>query len=117
MVPRILFTEDGTLESYLEDSIAKLTGNAGVEMSQPFLIDRITKAIGFEMATTKGARDNVPVAYPLLNKDIDGPARKGKWKYRGLIGIFGYLQGTATRPDISMANNQCARFSNTKHRY
>ena len=29
----------------------------------------------------------------------------------GLIGMLGYLQGT-TRPYISMANHQCARFSN-----
>ena len=46
------------------------------------------------MATTKGAIDNVPVDYPLLNKDVEGPARKAKWKYRGLIGMLGYLQGT-----------------------
>ena len=39
------------------------------------------------------------------------PARKAKWKYRGIIGMLGYLQGT-TCPDISMANHQCARFSN-----
>ena len=44
-------------------------------MFQPFLIDRIIKAIGFDLATTKGARDNVPVGYLLLNKDMDGPRR------------------------------------------
>ena len=42
---------------------------------------------------------------------VDGPARKSKWEYRGLIGMLGYLHGT-TRPDIPMANHQCARFSN-----
>ena len=56
-------------------------------MSQPFLIDRIIEAIGFDLATTKGARDNVPVGYSLLNKDIDGPLRKARLKYRGLIGM------------------------------
>ena len=80
-------------------------------ISQPFLIDRIIKAIGFEMTTTKDTRDNTQVAYPLLNKDVDGPARKVKWKYRGLIGVLGYLQGT-TCSGISIANHQCARFSN-----
>ena len=73
-----VFTEEGTLESYLGVCITKFSGNAGFEMSQPFLIGRIIKAIGFEMATTKGARENVPVAYLLLNKDVDGPARKDK---------------------------------------
>ena len=69
-----LHTEEGTLESYLRVCITKLLGNAGFEMFQPCLIDRIINAIGFEMATTKGPRDNVPVAYPLLNTDVDGPA-------------------------------------------
>ena len=80
-------------------------------MSQPFLIDRIIKAVGFDMATTKGVRDNVPASYPLLNKDEQGPPKKDKWKYRGLVGMLGYLQGTSS-PDISMSTHQFARFNN-----
>ena len=45
-----VFTEEGTLESYLGVCITKFSGNAGFGMSQPFLIGRIIKAIGFEMA-------------------------------------------------------------------
>ena len=111
-----VFTEEGSLESYLGVCISKLPGGKSFEMSQPFLIDRIIKAIGFDLATTKGARDNVPVGYPLLNKDTDGPLRKAKWKYRTLIRMLGYLQGT-TRPDISMATHQCARFNNDPRLY
>ena len=66
--------------------------------------------MNFDSTTTTGSRDNVPAAYPLLNKDINGPPRKAHWKYRGLIGMLGYLQGT-TRPDISMPTHQCARFN------
>ena len=73
-----VFTEEGSLESYLGVCISKLPGGKSFEMSQPFPIDRIIKAIGFDLATTKGARDNVPVGYPLLNKDIDGPPRKAR---------------------------------------
>ena len=106
-----VFTEEGSLESYLGVCISKLSGTEGFIMSQPLLIDRIIKAIGFDLATTKGSRDNVPASYPLLGKDVDGPVRKAKWKYRGIIGMLGYLQNT-TRPDISMATHQCARFNN-----
>ena len=107
-----VFTEEGTLESHLGVCITNLPRSEGFEMSQPFLIDRIIKVIGFELATTKGAMDNVPATYPLLNKDVDGPARKTKWKYRDLIGMLGCLQGQGTNcPDISMAAHQCARFS------
>ena len=49
-----------------------------------------------------------------MNKDENGPARKASWKYRGMIGMLGYLQGT-TRPDISMAAHQCAKFNNYPH--
>ena len=49
-----------------------------------------------------------------LNKDENGPARKASWEYRGIIGIIVYLQGT-TRPYISMATQQCARFNNDPH--
>ena len=89
-----VFTEEGTLESYLGVCITKLPGDEGFATPQHFLIERIIKAIGFELATTKGARDNVPATYPLLTKDVDVPDRKAKWKYRGLIGVLGYLQGT-----------------------
>ena len=106
-----VFTEEGSLESYLGVCISKLSGTEGFIMSQPFLIDRLIKAIGFDLSTTNGSRDNVPASYPLLGKDVDGPVRKAKWKYRGIIGMLGYLQNT-TRPDISMATHQCARFNN-----
>ena len=67
--------------------------------------------MNFDSTTTKSARDNVPVGFPLLNKDTDGPSWKAHWKYCGLIGMLGYLQGTSC-PDISMPTHQCARFNN-----
>ena len=56
------------------------------------------------------SQQSVPVVGPLLSRDTDGPARKWKWSYRLVIGILGYLQGS-TRPGISMAVHQCARFN------
>ena len=106
-----VFTTEGTMESYLGVNIERLPEKRGFILSQPFLIDRIIEAVNFDSATTKGARDNTPCGFPLLNKDEDGPLRKAKWKYRGIIGMLGYLQGTS-RPDISMPTHQCARFNN-----
>ena len=53
-----------------------LSDESGSSMTQPFLINRIIKALKFDSTTTKGARDNIPAGYPLLNKDIDGITRK-----------------------------------------
>eukprot|EP00956_Cyclotella_meneghiniana_P014305 scaffold21378_cov23-Cyclotella_meneghiniana.AAC.2 len=52
---------------------------------------------------------NTPVGKPLLNKDLSGKPRKLKWKYRTAVGMLSYLQGN-TRPEISMATHQTARF-------
>ena len=54
---------EGSLYSYLGDSISKHSDGKGFTMSWPLLIDIIIKAIGFDMAATKDTRDNVPTSY------------------------------------------------------
>ena len=97
------------MSTYLGLNINQLPDSSGFILSQPFLISRIIEALSFNPTTTKGARGNTPAAYPLLSKDSDGPIGKAEWKYRAVIGMLSYLQGT-TRPDIAMATHQCARF-------
>ena len=99
------FTEKGTINAYLGVDISPLIDGKGLTLSQPLLIDRMIKDLGFDPKTAKGATNNNPDGYPLLNKDENGPARKAYWKYRGIIGMIGYFQGK-TRPDIAMATNQ-----------
>ena len=48
---------------------------------------------------------------PILNKDLEGKPRKHKWEYRTAVGMLSYLQGNS-RPEISMAVHQTARFCN-----
>jgi hypothetical protein len=107
---KFVFTNEGTMSTYLGVDISPLPNKEGFVLSQPHLIGRIIEALNFDPKTTKGARGNTPVAYPLLSKDENGPHRKASWKYRSLIGMLGYLQGTS-RPDISMPTHQCARFN------
>ena len=109
-----VFTEEGTMNLYLGVDISQLPDKKGFTLSQPFLIDRVIQALNFDPKTTKSATNNTPAGYPLLNKVENGPARKASWKYRGIIGMLGYFQGT-TRPDIAMANQQCARFNDNPH--
>jgi hypothetical protein len=104
---KFIFTDEGSLSSYLGVDISCLPDSKGFKLSQPFLIEWIIKAINFDPRTTRGARGNTPATYPLLSKDEIGPARKASWSYRSVIGMLGYLEGT-TRPDISMAVHQCA---------
>jgi hypothetical protein len=78
------------------------------EISQPFLIERITSFLGF--ADGKTNKRITPVGKPLLNKDTLGVPRKYDWEYRGAIGMLTYLTGSVW-PDIAMATHQCAHFS------
>ena len=63
------FTEEGTMNMYLSIKISSFTDEKGFTLSQPFLIDQIIQALGFDPNTTKCATNNTLSGYPLLNKD------------------------------------------------
>ena len=108
------FTEEGTMNAYLGVDISPFPDGKGFTLSQPLLIYRIILSLGCDQKTTKVATNNNLSGYPLLNKDEKCPARKSSCKYRRIIGMLVYLQGT-TRPDVTMATHQCARFNNDTH--
>ena len=102
------FTDEGSMDKYLGVDIERLPDGAGFTMSQPYLIERILEAANIDTRMTNIRP--TPVVGPLLSRDLDGPDRQQDWNYRTLTGMLGYLQQT-TRPDISMATHQCARFN------
>ena len=56
---------------------------------------------------------STPVGKPLLHKDLSGKLRKETWNYRTEVGMLTSLQGNS-RPEMSMAVHQTARFSNSR---
>lgn len=77
-------------------------------MKQPQLIKKIIELLNLTEANPKGT----PVVKPLLNKNTDGKERnEDSFHYRSIIGSLSYVAG-CTRPDISMAVHQAAKFSN-----
>ena len=99
--------DEGTIDKYLGVEIRQLD-DSSFELTQPFLIERITKFLGIDNGRTN--EKLTPVGKPLLNRDLNGVSRKYDWEYRGAIGMLTYLTGSV-RPDIAMAVHQCARFS------
>ena len=99
------FTEEGTMNEYLGADISPLPDWKGFTLSQPFFIDIIIQALGFDPKTKKVATNNTPSGYPILKKDKNCPTRKTSWKYRGIIGMLGYFQ-VITRTDIAMSTYQ-----------
>ena len=99
-------TREGSIEKYLGVNI-HWHSDGTIEMTQPFLIERILSLLGLSDSNSVAT----PVIKPLLHRDSSGPLRKNSWSYRTAIGMLGYLSGN-TRPDLLMAVHQCARFNN-----
>eukprot|EP00956_Cyclotella_meneghiniana_P002311 scaffold2611_cov43-Cyclotella_meneghiniana.AAC.4 len=100
--PYLYFKKGMIVLTYVDNCII-----VGTEMKK---IDRFVESMkndnGWE-ATTNTKKS--PVGKQVLNKDLNGKPRKIKWKYRTAVRMISYLQGN-TRPDISMACHQTARF-------
>ena len=64
-----VFTEEGTMNSYLGVDISSLPDKKVFTLSQPFLFDIVIQALNVDTKTTKSATNNTPAGYPLLNKD------------------------------------------------
>ena len=111
-----ILTDEGDIDKFLGIEIKHLD-KGSFEISQPFLTERIVTLLGLkdnDFDANINAR-STPVGKPVLNKDLEGKPRKLSWKYRTAVGMLNYLQGN-TRPEISMAVHQTARFCNDPKR-
>lgn len=77
-----------------------------ITLSQPGLIEQVIRDVGLDQYS-KGK--DTP-ADTILHADSNGAERQQTWNYRSVIGKLNYIANN-TRPDISMAVHQCARFS------
>ena len=80
--------------------------DGSIELLQTGLIDRVIRALGLEGANAK----KTPAEFGALGKDTDGAPREQDWSYPSVVGMLLYLQNNS-RPDLTFAVNQCARFS------
>lgn len=102
-----LLQDEGDVSAFLGVQVQKDTNTKTISLTQPGLIEQVIKDIGLD-DFSKG-RDTP--ADSILYADVDGPARQETWNYRSVIGKLNYIANN-TRPDISMAVHQCARFCN-----
>ena len=77
-----------------------------IELTQVGLIDRIV----FAMGLTNAAKVKTPAEYGALQKDEDGENCDTSFNYPSIVGMSLYLQNN-TRPDITFAVSQCARYT------
>jgi hypothetical protein len=101
-------TVEGELADYLGVKIQQLP-NGTIKLYQPHLIKQILEDMGFNERTTVKSTPASTAAK--ISRDLHGPAFDEAWSYRSVIGKLNFLE-KSTRPDISYAVHQCARFSN-----
>ena len=100
------FTDEGDITKYLRVDTQRHE-NGVYKLTEVHLIQRFLDVIGVPPETNSR---ETSVIKPVLHKDLEGLPRKHSWNYRQAIGMLTYLQGTS-RPDISMAVHQAARFT------
>ena len=104
-------TVEGTLEDFIGVRIDR-TDKDNITMTQPHLIEQILTTLRLQNATPK----QTPASTSnILQHSPSIPPFDNSFHYRSLIGKLNYLEG-ATRPDISYATHQCARFSSDPRR-
>ena len=99
------FTQEGDFSEYLGIKLEKRP-NGSVEMTQKGLISKIISATGLENCHPNWN----PASQLCLGSDPTGPYYDGPWTYASIVGMLLYLS-TNTRPDISFAVSQVARFT------
>ncbi len=100
-------THSETVSDFLGVKIERDENTGVIKMTQPLLIQSIINDMGFQ-DNSKG-RNFPTLSSKILLRHKDSPDHNEKWHYRGVIGKLNYLE-KSTRPDISYAVHQCARF-------
>jgi hypothetical protein len=84
--------DEGLIDKYLCVNIRQIDKDL-FELTQPFLIERITSFLG--IVNGKKNEKLTPVGKPLLNKDLLGVPWKYDWEYCGAIGMLTILLGVS----------------------
>ena len=98
-------TREGSFSEFLGIKFNKLD-NGDIECTQKGLIQKILKTANM----TDCNPNHTPTLTTSLGKHPEAPSMKEEWSYRSIVGMLLYLS-TNTRPDITFAVSQVARFS------
>ena len=100
-------TDEGTLEDFLGVNITKQP-DGSFELKQPHLVDQILEDL--KMTSNVKEKTTPAPSSKILTQQEDSEQFDKSFHYRSVIGKLNYLE-KSTRPDISYATHQCARFT------
>jgi len=98
--------KEGSFEEFLGIKFERNTSTGTIELTQKGLISKIIKETNMQSCKP----NCTPASQLALGRDDDGEPMSESWSYPSVIGMLLYLC-TNTRPDISFAVSQAARFS------
>ena len=104
---KLQITLEGDLADFLGVKI-ECEGTNKIIFTQPHLIDDILNDLGLKHA--KVGKETPAASSRILTRNDDGVDHDKSLHYRSVIEKLNYLE-KATRPDISFASHQCARFA------
>ena len=102
--------EDTDVAGFLGVHIKRLPDNT-IKLTQVGLIKRIISALDIDHLPNK----ETPAKLGVLGADKDGEPPNGTYSYASVINMLGYLH-INSRPDITYAVSQCARFTHNTRR-
>jgi hypothetical protein len=105
---RYKIQEEGDICEFLGIEV-KRGDDGSLSLRQPQLIDSILEDLQLE-GKQVAARTTPSLKTRILHKDTQGEPFDEAFHYRSVIGKLNYLE-KSTRPDLSFAVHQCARFS------
>jgi histone deacetylase 1/2 len=97
--------DEGEVGDFLGIRIHK-QGKGKFNLTQTGLIEKVISATGMQDCNPI----STPTSKEALGSDRDGEAFTEKWNYSTIVGMLLYLSSN-TRPDITFAVHQCARYS------
>ena len=101
-------TREGSFSEFLGIKIDRNEADGSLSLTQSGLIQRILVATNMEHCNPNW----IPASPAALGSDPDGEPMDETWNYRSVVGMLLYLS-TNTRPDITFAVSQVARFSHS----
>ena len=102
------FTEEGTFTDFLGIKFVKDPVKNTITLTQRGLIQKIIDATGMQDCNPNWT----PATQLTLGIDPDGEPYDETWNYPSIVGMLLYLS-TNTRPDITFAVSQVARFNHS----
>jgi hypothetical protein len=104
--------EEDDVAGFLGVLVRRIPGpNTSIELLQTGLIQRIIDALQINHLPPK----KTPAKLGVLSTDPEGDPSNSIFNYASVLGMMCYLQANS-RPDISFAVSQCARFASSPRR-